>query len=255
MDTVNDMLEAFQFGEALAQIYDFLWSEYCDWYIELAKIRLRPESKEPSPLPVLIHVLDLSLRLLHPFMPFLTEELWQNLKRRLPASWQKTDAIIIAGYPEFDEKMLDEHAERVLDSVVEIVRAIRNARSEYKVDVNHWVTAEVFAGELAPAITPYAEAMQTLARTRPLTMHKARLKETVGKNAVVSVLKETEVVIPLASMVDLMAEQDRIRKEIDRLEPDIARLEARLNDEAFLNKAPRRSLLKSGSGWRSGRTK
>ena len=238
VNTVTGMMENYQFGEALGRIYDFLWNEYCDWYIELAKIRLRPEFNGPSPLPVLIHVLETSLRLLHPYMPFLTEELWQNIKHRLPVGWQKTDAIIVAGYPVADEKMLDEHAERVLDSIIEIVRAIRNARSEYKVDVNHWVTAEIYAGDLAGAITPYAEAVQTLARASPITLHKVRLKETVRENAVVSVLKETEVVIPLASMVDLAAEQERMRKEIEQLEPDIARLEARLDDNAFLNKAP-----------------
>jgi valyl-tRNA synthetase len=235
---VNKALEEFQFGEALSQIYDFLWSEYCDWYIELAKIRLRPESKESSPLPVLIHILEASLRLLHPFMPFLTEELWQHLKYRLPADWQNTDSIMIARYPAADAKASDDKAEQVIDTIIDIVRAIRNARSENKVEVNHWVTAEIYSGDLTSAITPYSEAMQTLSRAKPLTFHKSRLKDTVKDNAVVSVLKETEVVIPMASMVDLASEQERIKKGIEQLEPDIARLEARLKDESFLSKAP-----------------
>jgi valyl-tRNA synthetase len=236
--TVNKAMEDFQFGEALSQIYDFLWSEYCDWYIELAKIRLRPESKESSPLPVLIHVLETSLRLLHPFMPFLAEELWQHLKHRLPADWQETESIMITRYPAADTKASDEKAEQVINTIIEIVRAIRNARSENKVEVNHWVTAEIYSGNLTSAITPYSEAMQTLARAKPLIFHKSRLKNTAKENAVVAVLKETEVVIPIASMVNLAAEQDRIKKEIEQLEPDIARLEERLRDESFLSKAP-----------------
>jgi valyl-tRNA synthetase len=171
-------------------------------------------------------------------MPFLTEELWQHLKHRLPADWQETESIMITRYPAADTKASDEKAEQVINTIIEIVRAIRNARSENKVEVNHWVTAEIYSGNLTSAITPYSEAMQTLARAKPLIFHKSRLKNTAKENAVVAVLKETEVVIPIASMVNLAAEQDRIKKEIEQLEPDIARLEERLRDESFLSKAP-----------------
>jgi len=235
---VNKMLADFQFGEALARIYDFLWSEYCDWYIELAKIRLRPESKESSPLPVLIYVLDTALRLLHPFMPFVTEELWQNLKRRLPAAGNEAASIMVAAYPQVTMNAPDAAAEDAINAVVDIVRVIRNARSENKVDINHWVTAEIYAGELTPTVKHYAEAMQTLARAKPLHFHTGRLKESAIEKAVVNVLKDTDVVIPMASMVDPAAEQERIQKEIALLEPDIARLEARLQDATFLSKAP-----------------
>ena len=85
---VTGLMEDFQFGEAQRQIHDFLWGEYCDWYIELAKIRL--QAGDTSPLPVLVHVLETSLRLLHPFMPFLTEELWQNLKKHVTRTRQPT---------------------------------------------------------------------------------------------------------------------------------------------------------------------
>jgi len=237
-DIIRQM-ENFQFGEALSQIYDFLWSEFCDWYIELAKTRLKPESGEViSPLPVLVNVLDTSLRLLHPYMPFLTEELWQNLKAHLPKDWNKTESIMIADYPGVDESRVDDSAEQVVSSLIDIVRSVRNARSEYKVDNNRWITAEVYAGELAPTLSTYSDAIQTLAKARPVSFRQERLKVPAMENAVVGVLKDTEVVIPMASMVDVAAERQRLLKEIEQLEADVARLEARLNDSAFTNKAP-----------------
>jgi valyl-tRNA synthetase len=235
---VNKAMQEFQFGEALSLIYDFLWSEYCDWYIELAKIRMRPGSNTVSPLPVLINVLETSLRLLHPFMPFITEELWQHLKHRLPTGWQKFDAIIIAPYPDANTKMFNANAEQVINTIIDIVRAIRNTRSEYKVEPNHWVTAEIYCGELTASLEPYKEAMQTLGRAKPIILFNERLKDAIRKNAVVSVLKDTELVIPMASMLDLQVEKERIKKEIEQLEADIARLESRLKDNSFLSKAP-----------------
>ncbi|HXX59121.1 MAG TPA: valine--tRNA ligase, partial [Dehalococcoidales bacterium] len=235
---VDKALSEFRFGDALNELYDFMWSEYCDWYIELAKIRLRPESKESSPVPVLVHVLETSLRLLHPFMPFVTEELWQHLKNNLPANWQKTESIMVAQYPVADQKFIDAEAQRVIGSIIDVVRTIRNVRSEKKVQMDRWITAEVHAGDLSSAFAPYVDAVQSLSRAKPITVKSGRLAVTVSDSAVVSVLKDVDVVIPMASMVDQAAEQERITKEIEMLSADVARLEQRLSDETFLNKAP-----------------
>ncbi|GAI72804.1 unnamed protein product, partial [marine sediment metagenome] len=106
--SITSLMEDFQFGEAQRQIYDFLWGEFCDWYIEIAKIRLRSSVNEaPSPIPVLVYVLETSLRLLHPYMPFVTEELWQNLKQHLPPDWQATESIMVVAYPIADEAAID----------------------------------------------------------------------------------------------------------------------------------------------------
>ena len=159
--TVNKMMADFQFGEALSAIYDFLWSEYCDWYIELAKVRLNPENKDAvSPLPVLVNVLETALRLLHPFMPFVTEELWQNLKNHLPAKWQKTESIMIAKYPKADKNAIDTEAENIIESVIDITRAIRNIRAENKVESTKWIAADIYSGKMTAAITPYSSAIQ-----------------------------------------------------------------------------------------------
>jgi len=239
VSSVNKLLEGYQFAEAQRQIYEFLWGEYCDWYIELAKIRLRTVSERVvSPVPVLVYVLETSLRLLHPYMPFVTEELWQNLKRNLPSGWQATESIMVADYPEADASAIDPDAERIMESVIEITRSIRNARAQYNVENSRWVEAQIYGGELAPAIAPYSEAIETLARARPVSILDTREAGQAGENTLVLVLKETEVVIPMESMVDLEAEKKRLEKELEQSEAEAARLEARLKDKNFLSKAP-----------------
>jgi valyl-tRNA synthetase len=232
---VTRLMESFQFGEALRQLHDFLWGEFCDWYIEFAKIRL--SAGNSLPLPVLVYTLESSLRLLHPFMPFVTEELWQNLKKRLPAGWAETESIMVAAYPEADEKAVDPEAEQVMASIIEIVHAIRNARAEHKVASNRWVEAQVCAGELTSAITPYSPVIQTLAKARPVSFLKKR-EEATTENALALVLKSSEVIIPMESMVDLAAERERLEQEIAQAGADVSRLAARLEDKAFLTKAP-----------------
>ncbi len=237
ISSVTGLMEDFQFGEAQRQIHDFLWGEFCDWYIEIAKIRLDPADKGVvSPLPILVYVLETSLRLLHPFIPFITEELWQRLKQHPP--WQEAESIMVAAYPETGEIATDPESERVMESIIEIIRSIRNARAQYKVESTKWIEAQIYGGKLTPAIIPHSQAIQTLARARPVTFLDSRQESQPGENALVLVLKETEVVIPMESMIDLEAEKKRLQKEIERSQAEIARLEARLKDRAFLTKAP-----------------
>ncbi len=236
VSSATSLMDDFQFGEAQRQIHDFLWGEFCDWYIELAKIRLRSASESPSPLPVLVYALETSLRLLHPYMPFVTEELWQNLRRSL--NWQATESIMVAAYPEADATAIDPQAERVMESIIEIIRSIRNARAQYKVESARWIEAQIYADRLTSATIPYTEAIQTLARAKPVTFLKSREEGLTRENALRLVLKEAEVIIPMESMFDPEAERKRLQKEIAQSQAEIARLEARLNDKAFLSKAP-----------------
>ncbi len=239
VSSVAGLMDSFQFEEAQRQIYDFLWGDFCDWYIELSKTRLRATASEiPSPLPVLVHVLETSLRLLHPYMPFVTEELWQNLKKYLPPGWPEVESIMIAPYPGADSEAFDPEAERTMESIIEIIRSIRNARAQYNVESSRWVEAQIYGGKLTPAIVPYAQAIETLARARPVTFVATRVERASDDNTLVMVLKETEVVIPMASMVDLAAERQRLEKEIAQSEAEVGRLEARLSNNEFLSKAP-----------------
>jgi len=234
---VTGLMEEFQFGEAEQQIYDFVWSKFCDWYIEIAKIRLRSQLT-PSPLPFLVNTLEKSLRLLHPFMPFVTEELWQGLKQRLPDKDQMPASIMIAPYPFADDKAFAPEAERVMDSVIEIIGSIRNVRAQYKVKLTKWIEAQVYAGELLSGLITQTNIIETLAKVRPLTILSRQKREPTKDKALVLVLKEAEVVLPLAGMVDRIAEEQRLVKESEEIKGRIAQLESRLRDNDFLSKAP-----------------
>jgi valyl-tRNA synthetase len=235
--SVTELMENFQFGEAEQQIYDFVWSKFCDWYIEIAKIRLHSQLT-PSPLPFLASTLEKSLRLLHPFMPFVTEELWQSLKQRLPDKGQMPASIMLAPYPLADDKAFAPEAERVMDSVIEIIRSIRNVRAQYKVKPDKWIEAQIYTGELLSSLTTQANIIGTLAKVRPLTMLSRQERKTGKEKVLVLVLKEAEVVLPLAGMVDRLAEEQRLTKECEEIKARIAQLDARLRDNAFLSKAP-----------------
>ena len=235
--SVTELMENFQFGEAEQQIYDFVWSKFCDWYIEIAKIRIRSQLT-PSPLPFLVNTLEKALRLLHPFMPFVTEELWQSLKQRLPDKDQMSASIMIAPYPFANDKAFAPKAERVMDSVIEVIRSIRNVRAQYKVKPSKWIEARVYTGELLSSLIAEKSMIETLAKVRPLTILGRQEREPdKGKNLVL-VLKEAEVVVPLAGMMDRRAEEQRLVREREEIKGRIAQLKARLRDNAFLSKAP-----------------
>ena len=213
------MMENFQFGEAQRTVYDFLWGDYCDWYIEMAKVRLRsPEAV--SPVPVLVNVLETSLRLLHPFMPFVTEELWQNLKKDGAA-----DSIMVSAFPEADVNAYDAEAERVMSSLIEIIRNIRNTRAQYKVEMNKWIESRIYAGELTSAVSSYVDTIKGLAHTQPVIFLDTK-PEQKDENTLVLVLKEVEVYIPMSSMVDMAAEKLRLEKEAAQAQGETDRLEA-----------------------------
>jgi valyl-tRNA synthetase len=229
---VDSLMTDFQFGEALRQIHDFVWGEFCDWYIEISKLRLK--DKGNSPLPVLVHVLDSSLRLLHPAMPFITEEIWQNLRPML--SGKSAESIMIASYPTADPSAIDDDIEKQMAIVIDIVRAIRNTRAELHVEPAKWIEAIIAASDLKPAIKAQAQAVEILARARPLTIiDTAQQRPDKAKTIV---LNGAEVILPMAGMIDMDAERTRLQKEIAGCEGEIARLGGRLADEKFTSKAP-----------------
>ncbi|MFC1919409.1 valine--tRNA ligase [Chloroflexota bacterium] len=234
----RQLMEDFQFGEAERQIHDFIWNEFCDWYIEIAKVRMR--SEQPSPQPVLVHVLETSLRLLHPFMPFITEELWQ----RLPHDECQPDSIMIASYPQCDDACIDLEAEDALGTIMEIVRSIRNIRTQFKIPQDRWMEARIYSDESIPELLHHIPTIETLARARPVSILSTKDRTMPDKDTLTLVLQRVEVLIPLAGVVDLEKEKERLSSEIKEVTNLTDRLDNRLKDNAFLSKAPARVIEK-----------
>ena len=235
-DDVNTNMENFQFGDAQKTLHDFIWNEYCDWYIEMAKVRVK--AGDLTPLPVLAYVLERTLRLLHPFMPFVTEAVWQQLSSRLPEPAQERlgsdgRALIVAGYPTLEDGVLDEVAEGEIETVVELVRAVRNLRAEFRVQSSQRISAFVNAHDGASVFSEEAGAIGALAMIEPLTLGQAD-----GDDAASLVLKHSTVTVPLAGVVDLDAEIKRLNEELASLARGAKGLEGRLSNEQFLAKAP-----------------
>ncbi|MFA5400093.1 MAG: valine--tRNA ligase [Dehalococcoidia bacterium] len=231
---VDRLMHDFQFGEAEKEIHDFLWGEFCDWYIEIAKQRL---GAKDSPIAVLVYVLEKSLRLLHPFMPFITEELWQNLKERLPGETLDSPALIIAPYPSANQELLDMEAENQIENEIEIIRAIRNTRAEYKVDINKPVKARAYMATFSTSIGLRSNIIGKLSKAT-IDIQPMEKRPSTNEKAVVLNLRNADVVIPLEGMVDIEAEKARLSKEMAVLEREIARLTQRLEDAQFTSKAP-----------------
>ncbi|MDP2931090.1 MAG: valine--tRNA ligase, partial [Chloroflexota bacterium] len=152
----------------------------------------------------------------------------------LPAA---AESIMISPYPVAEETS-DPQAEEVMAAIIEVIHSIRNARAEHKVESGRWIAAEIYGGRLTPAISAYAETIQSLARVKPVTFVDRRRDSPPAENSLVLVLKEADVVIPMASMIDVEAEKKRLQQEIEQSQAEVARLEAMLRDQAFLTKAP-----------------
>jgi valyl-tRNA synthetase len=227
---VDRLMESHQYGEAGRQIYEFLWGEFCDWYIEIAKIRLYGEDAAGQGMArrVLVYVLERTLRLLHPFMPFATEAIWQQLPHA-------GAALIIASWPEAGP--LDEAAEAQMNLVQEIVRGIRNARAEYNVEPARRVAAAISAGESAGLLCAHQDLLIALARLDPGQLTIAESMPAPDRS-VTLVAGETTVYLPLAGMVDLDAERERLQKALNVLQGAIERGEKTLGNVGFRSKAP-----------------
>jgi valyl-tRNA synthetase len=233
---VDSLWERYELAEALRQTRDFFWDEFADWYIEVAKVRVRAGDR--SPIPVLAHVLDTSLRLLHPFMPFVTEEIWQRLNTMRPDA-EGAPALIVAAYPQpwNTARCADEEAERAFTAAQEFVRAIRNIRAEKRVDASRWVEAYVVAGDAADAARALHAALEQLARARPLHIVEGPA-DAPTEGVVTAVLDLGQVIVPMAGLFDLDAERERIQKQIEETLAEVERQQAKLANEQFTAKAP-----------------
>ena len=239
---VNDLIAEFQIGEAERVLHEFIWSDFADWYIELAKVRLR--NGDDQPRRVLAHVLERVLRLLHPFMPFVTEEIWQRLIAVLPPEGNLPESIMIAPYPDPKARLsgealqarrdADAPASEEVDLLIDMVRAIRNVRAELKIEPQTLLDATVATSRAAAALEAEADAIRGLARVGAL-----RFGDTdTGQDTVRLVVRDVTVALSVGGSVDLEAERERLRGEAASVEKHLSGLEERLSSSQFLDKAP-----------------
>ena len=234
-DDVTRLIESWQLGEAGRQLYEFLWNEYCDWYIEAAKVRLGEgtPAEAHATRQVLAYVLERSLRLLHPFMPFVTEAIWRNLPGLGAAG---AASIMVTRWPEALARV-DAAAETDFGRVQEVVRAIRNVRSEYDVPAGRRIAAQISAGEFAPLMQASLPVTAMLARLDASRVEIAASLPAPDKAATLAVAGVT-VYLPLAGLVDLDAERKRMQGELDNIEKQIQRIATNLDNPGFTGKAP-----------------
>ncbi len=227
---VTDNMERYELGIAVQKIYDFIWDTYCDWYIELTKARLYSEdaSRKNTALQVLVYVLDQTLRLLHPFMPFITEEIWQSLPMR-------ESALIVAKWPEAGEALNFKTEEAHMESVMNAIRAIRNRRAEMNVPPSKKATLYVLTA--APEIFVEGEGfIQRLAYADKVELLE---KEPEDLNGLVTcATADAKLYIPMGQLVDIAKEQERIGKELEKARKNLASLNGKLSNENFVSRAP-----------------
>ena len=233
---VNRALESFELGDAQQRLHEFIWNDYCDWYIEMAKIRVRNGS-EPSPLPTLAHVLERILRLLHPFMPFITEEIWQTLKSELPEEGEAgTESIMIAPYPASGERT-DLAAEEEIALVQQAVRAVRNTRAQLRIPAAQHLEALVEANGQRAAIEAEADVIRAMSRVEPLRIVEGTSEGDSGGAGVTLVVSPLVVRLPLEGVVDLDAEGERLRSELADCARNLERVEKLVSNPNFREKA------------------
>ena len=245
------LMEEYQFGEAGRLIYEFIWNEYCDWYIEMSKLALNSGDAEAQAGAqcTLIYVLDQAMRLLHPYMPFVTEQVWQHLRKAAlgdkptkPQQAHWPEALIIAPWPVPQAPygqagLTDESAEREMALMMDTIRAIRNARAEFNVRPENKTAAIIVAGEDAPLFEAHRAEVAMLARLDARGIVALDQLPQPPKKAVSLVLGAVTVYLPLAQMVDVEAEKARMSKERTDVEAQIEKSEKLLASD-FGKKAP-----------------
>ena len=230
INEVTENMEAYELGVASAKVYDFIWSDYCDWYIELTKARLQGEDEaaKVQAQQVLVYVLTETLKLLHPFMPFITEEIWQALPH-------EGDFLMLQSWPKADPAWADVKAKESMEAVMDVIRAIRARRSEMNVPPSKKAALTIITNE-ADIFASGEAHLKRLAWCSSVTVQKEDLTDTAGM--VCDITHLAKLYMPLAELVDLAKEKARLEKDLGKKQGELKGLEGKLSNPGFLNKAP-----------------
>jgi valyl-tRNA synthetase len=232
---VNEALETYRFHEAANQIYDFFWGEFCDWYIELIKPRLLDGADHQSARIAcsnLLSIFDASLRLLHPVMPFITEEIWQAIYDNKPP----LQSVALAPYPQADDRQFDLAAETEMAILQDLIVSVRNLRAELKVEQKQRVPIQVFTeeAEIRKLIEQNQGSVERLAGIEKIEFVKNSLAKLSGARHTA----RFDVHVIYERKIDIAAERERLKKELEQIEKEIGNGQRQLGNEQFLAKAP-----------------
>jgi valyl-tRNA synthetase len=226
-------MDRYRLDLASQAIYDFFWNEYCDWFLELSKPLLKTDLRNQVQ-NTLLRVLDQALRLLHPIMPFVTEEIWQEVKQRLQLS---EDSIMISAFPQVDQTLLNDQADDAIQWIKGVTLAVRQIRGEMNIPPAKTLTVLMaHASDKDQALLEeHGPLLKSMARLDAVTLLPADQQEPPAATAL---LGELKILIPLAGLIDVAEETQRINKQIDKVNQEIKRAEGKLNNEKFVSKAP-----------------
>lgn len=225
-------LDRYELGEAARGIYEFIWDDFCDWYVELSKNALYKgtDAERLHSQRVIVYVLRSALELLHPFMPFITEEIWQKLPH-------DGETIVLAPYPDFEEAFDDQDAAADMGMMIDMIKALRNLRAEMKVPLGQKSKVILAADEREKEIISenagYLDKMAAIDEVEFIAMN-----DEAPKGAAAAILGDIRIYLPLAGLIDMDKEKARLEKEMAKTEKEIARLSGKLSNEGFLAKAP-----------------
>ncbi|WP_445666351.1 valine--tRNA ligase [Fodinibius sp. AD559] len=232
IDAINKDMENFRINEALHKIYSLIWDDFCDWYIELIKADEPGASIPEDRLSRGFNFFEQLMKLLHPFMPFITEEIWQLIRDR-----DTDEAMIVASWPEFNESAVSESDRDLFESIQKMISAIRNIRAEFNLNPNDEIDLLIKAKDekTAEAISKNEWIFRKLQSINTFDVSADLEKPETSASAVI---QGTELFVPLEGLIDLEKERKRIQKEIDRLEGFLKSIEGKLNNDGFVNNAP-----------------
>jgi len=230
---VEEALREYKFNELAHLLYQFIWHEFCDWYLELIKPILYQKDDTESRLATqhtMVEVFATSLQLLHPIMPFITEEIWQQL----PSTQQ---SIVISPYPRWHPENIDKDAETEMDLIIDVVNSIRNVRWEMNVPPSQMIEVILFSKnpKILEILHCYKMYIEHLGKADHVTISD-RVKKP--RSAATAVVQEVEIFLPLKGIIDFAEEERRLKKEIDKISKDLTKVTKKLSNEDFLTKAP-----------------
>ncbi|UOQ86170.1 valine--tRNA ligase [Gracilibacillus salinarum] len=232
VEQVTRHVDKYDFGEAGRYLYNFIWDDFCDWYIEMAKLPLYGEDEEAkhTTRSVLAHVLDNIMRMLHPFMPFVTEEIWQQLPH-------KGESIVRAAWPTVDSKLSDHDATEVMNQLVSIIRSVRNIRAEVDTPMSKEIPILVLANneKVKEQLTANSSYLERFCNPSELTIDTAM---AIPDKAMSAVVTGAEIILPLEGLIDIDKELQRLQTELDKLNKEVERVDKKLANKGFVDKAP-----------------